>query len=108
MVGILLSTENTPWGAVHNTELALVAVTSAAVRVKVLPSQIVLVAGIVITGWATIVIFLTDTASVLHSEYPLAVKVKVISPIPLGLIVGEIEFGLRIVAGPDTVQTISS
>ena len=66
-MGILLSTENTPWGAVHNTELALVAVTSAAVRVKVLPSQIVLVAGIVITGCGAIVIVFVDTTVELHS-----------------------------------------
>ena len=64
----------------------------------------VLVEGIVITGGATIVIVLVFTNVVLHSAYPITDKVNTISPTPVGLIVGVNEFGLRMVAGPETTD----
>ena len=75
-----------------------------------MPSQMVLVEGIVITGGGTIVIVLVDTAILLHSVNPVTDKVSTISPKApgVGTIVGFNWFWVpdAIVAGPVKVQLI--
>ena len=50
-------------------------------RVKVVPSQIVLVLGIVANGFGTIVIVFSETALIPQAEFPKAVSVKVTVPV---------------------------
>ena len=49
--------------------------------VKVVPSQIVLLLGIVTNGFGTIVIVLSETALIPQAEFPTAVSVKVTVPV---------------------------